>query len=406
MPADQANPQSVLISTIVSVSGGVSAMTRRVIEYLSERNYEVGLAYYQPYSLSPELSVPSWQLLNKSPRARTESALDGVLAHAIGVRLPEFEFAHYLPTKLWREVLSRYQYHMVVSGSVLAAFPIVWQRRPCLAWVATPYLADRKDRASAFPLYRRMFDQLVDVPICRRMERRALRSVRLLAISSYTAREIRRLAPAAHVATMPFAIRSPELGPVASSSNDPRHGWRVGFAGRYDDPRKNISLLLDAFAICRQRGHDARLSLVGAEPSEALRRRAKSMGLEAYIDFGGHLSRAELRDYYRTLDVFVVSSHQEGLGIAALEAMACGCPVVSTRCGGPEDYIVPGKNGFLVSGGPEAMAEAICQIADNRETQKRMGEAAVRTVADRYTDDTAVRIFWEAFDQTYATEPP
>ena len=75
-----------------------------------------------------------------------------------------------------------------------------------------------------------------------------------------------------------------------------------------------------------------------------------------------HVPIETLRDKLRSLDLFVVPSHQEGLCISALEAMACGCPVVSTHCGGPEEFVLDGETGFLVNPDPAEMADATRRI--------------------------------------------
>ena len=123
---------------------------------------------------------------------------------------------------------------------------------------------------------------------------------------------------------------------------------RIGFSGRLDDPRKNLQLLLRALSHLRQAGHRLSALLIGGEPDERLRRLIRELGLGDAVEFTGYLSIETLRDKLRTLDLFVVPSHQEGLCIAALEAMACGCPVVSTRCGGPEEFVLDDETGFLV----------------------------------------------------------
>ena len=71
------------------------------------------------------------------------------------------------------------------------------------------------------------------------------------------------------------------------------------------------------------------------------------------------MNREGLRDMYRSLDVFVLASHREGLALVGIEAMACGVPVVSTRCGGPEDYIKDGVTGYLSDPQPESFADHI-----------------------------------------------
>jgi glycosyltransferase involved in cell wall biosynthesis len=110
-----------------------------------------------------------------------------------------------------------------------------------------------------------------------------------------------------------------------------------------------------------------------------------------------------LRDKLRTLDVFVVPSHQEGLCIAALEAMACGCPVVSTRCGGPEEFVLNDETGFLVDADPVEMADAILRILRAPKLRRRLGTAAREKVIRDYSLARANGIFWHAFDEQFAS---
>jgi glycosyltransferase involved in cell wall biosynthesis len=66
---------------------------------------------------------------------------------------------------------------------------------------------------------------------------------------------------------------------------------------------------------------------------------------------------------YQEAKCFVLPSYEEGFGMVILEAMACGIPVVSTRCGGPNDIVLDGENGYLVDiGDVNAMAEKILAL--------------------------------------------
>ena len=94
---------------------------------------------------------------------------------------------------------------------------------------------------------------------------------------------------------------------------------------------------------------------------------------------------AELRDQLRSLDLFVLPSHQEGLCIAALEAMACGCPVVSTRCGGPEEFVIDGETGILVGFDPEEMAAAMLKVLGDRKLHARLAQGARDRVLRHYS---------------------
>ena len=92
-------------------------------------------------------------------------------------------------------------------------------------------------------------------------------------------------------------------------------------------------------------------------------------------------------------DLFVIPSHQEGLCIAALEAMACGVPVVSTRCGGPEDFVIPGQTGELVPHESEAMASAIARICKDESLRHQLSKGAIAWIASNADATEARRRF-------------
>jgi glycosyltransferase involved in cell wall biosynthesis len=123
-------------------------------------------------------------------------------------------------------------------------------------------------------------------------------------------------------------------------------------------PVKNHSLLLHAFA---QLGDsDARLMFVGdGKGFDALVSLATDLGVEKQVIFAGF--RCDPTPFYRTADIFVLSSNNEGFGNVIVEALACGTPVVSTDCpSGPAEILQNGRFGRLVPiGDPVALACAI-----------------------------------------------
>jgi hypothetical protein len=82
----------VLISTISSQTGGIATNRRFIIDTLRRQGYEPVLAYYEPYSLSPHLSVPSFRLLQRRVESELRYTPDGCEAHGIRAWLPELEF--------------------------------------------------------------------------------------------------------------------------------------------------------------------------------------------------------------------------------------------------------------------------------------------------------------------------
>lgn len=111
---------------------------------------------------------------------------------------------------------------------------------------------------------------------------------------------------------------------------------------------KRIYILLRAFARLSGRYSDVSLEIVGdGEQREPLERLAKELSISNIVMFHGALPRQKIAILYRECDCFVLPSAFETFGVAYIEAMATGLPVIATRCGGPEDFVNE-DNGLLV----------------------------------------------------------
>jgi glycosyltransferase involved in cell wall biosynthesis len=107
------------------------------------------------------------------------------------------------------------------------------------------------------------------------------------------------------------------------------------------------------------------------------------LDLESRFHFMGF--RSDIPQVLHDLDVFVLSSTDEGLSIATIEAMAAGRPVVVTRSGGPQEIVQDGKTGFLVPpADPETLAARVCEILLHPELGARLGAAAGKDVEERF----------------------
>ena len=390
----------VLISTLVPTPGGVTAMWQFIVDCLRRKGFEPVLAFYQPYSLAPRLSVPSYALGTRRPGC-DETPVEGVESHAIGAWLPELEFTTYLATKHWKQLVNSCDYHLAAAGSCLQAFPFVSTRTPFLAWIATPWESDRAERVLELPLIRRVFDRVLIQSAARRMERRVLQSGRFLALSEYTRKELDGIAgQSAVAAVLPTPVNTLALTPQRERVEP----GLIAFAGRYDDARKNVDLFLASIAILSRSNGSTRGVLMGGRPNQPLLDRARSLGVLDRIQFLDHLPRTEYERLLPTIDIFVISSHQEGLCISGLEAMAVGCPVVSTRCGGPEEYVRDGETGYLTGFEAAAIAKAVGSVVADRPLRDRLAAGARRLIETKYSFAAAEALFWVEFDKTFARE--
>jgi glycosyltransferase involved in cell wall biosynthesis len=150
------------------------------------------------------------------------------------------------------------------------------------------------------------------------------------------------------------------------------------YAGRIS-PEKNVGLLVDFMEIlARDTGKDYRLLVAGAGPqSDWLKKETGKRAPNKIVQLG-HLDKDLLADYYASADVFVHPNPREPFGIAPLEAMASGVPVVAPNAGGILSYATQ-DNIWLVEPTGENFASAIQEIIENPQRTKEKVENALQT---------------------------
>ncbi len=121
--------------------------------------------------------------------------------------------------------------------------------------------------------------------------------------------------------------------------------------------------------------------------------------LPPYAEFHYRPPQEKLRELYAQCDVWLCGSAREGFGLPPLEAMACRCPVVSTRVAGPLDFIEEGVNGHLVHiGDVNGLADRLMDVLNlGQEDWTKMSDAAYGT-ATRFTWDDATDLFEKALE--------
>jgi D-inositol-3-phosphate glycosyltransferase len=156
-------------------------------------------------------------------------------------------------------------------------------------------------------------------------------------------------------------------------------GKNILFVGRLE-PLKGLDILFRAVASLENIG-DITLNIVGGDENSLEKARlqelAGRMKLTDSIRFIGSVSQDELPVHYNAADVCVLPSHYESFGLAALEAAACGRPVVASEVGGLPTIVKSGSTGFLVPPKhSDVMAERLCELLGDDMLRSRMGTAA------------------------------
>jgi D-inositol-3-phosphate glycosyltransferase len=157
------------------------------------------------------------------------------------------------------------------------------------------------------------------------------------------------------------------------------------YVGRLQ-PIKGLETLLEAMTMVPE---PACLLVVGGEQDEpesghgaALRARVAALGLERRVRFLRAQPQRRLRLFYAAAEATIVPSYYESFGMVALEAMACGSPVVASRVGGLTTTVQEGMTGRLVpEGDPAALAAAITPLLESAEG-RRLGQQATRWAAE------------------------
>ncbi len=188
----------------------------------------------------------------------------------------------------------------------------------------------------------------------------------------------------------------PDPAPVRASLGIPRDSPVVGYVGRFS-PEKRPELFLEACRQVSSRLPEARFLMVGDGPllSDA-RRRVREAALDSRVILAGF--RDDIPDLLAAMDLLMLTSSQEGLPNAILEAMAAGRPVVATDVGGCRELVTEGISGHLVGqDDPEALAESALRVLALPDRGRSLGEAGRRHVLEEFSAEVMAGRFRDLY---------
>lgn len=368
-------------------SGGMNVYARQLALALGNAGVQVDIFTRDHTDTESKITeiAPGVRVIHL-PGGPTETALDGLFPH-----LPEFSQAlleFQIETGLTYQAVHS---HYWLSGWVGQQMATEW-RAPHILTFHTLSLIKMQSRAGeSEPATRQQ------------VERELMASADHIVVFSPHERDAMvRLyqADATRIGLIPCGVDLSLFRPLDQQEVREKLGLNgekvLLYVGRIE-PLKGLELLLHTAAQL-QTFEQIRVLVVGGgagrdQEIDRLRELAKSLNVDKVFDFIGRVDQQDLPLYYNAADVCVVPSFYESFGLAALESMACGTPVVATRAGGLSTIIQHGRTGYLKAWRcPEAFASSVEMIISSRNLQHSMGLAARRRAEGLSWDNVAGQI--------------
>jgi glycosyltransferase involved in cell wall biosynthesis len=212
----------------------------------------------------------------------------------------------------------------------------------------------------------------------------------VIAISPSLAKELLEFHPGLDIEIIGESVRTDFFVPANGVDKKKAKGKSFFVAARLAE-QKGLSHLLEAVHILLRNGLNSFELVIGGDGPDRLKleKLARTLGVTQHCQFLGALNREQVKDRMQQCDVFVLSSLHESFGVVLGEAMACGKPVISTRCGGPE-FVVNEETGVLVDvGKPQEMADAMADFISGRLSFEP--DAVRNSVVSRFSPEVFVR---------------
>jgi glycosyltransferase involved in cell wall biosynthesis len=183
---------------------------------------------------------------------------------------------------------------------------------------------------------------------------------RTVAVSRFLAARLLELGLAVDPVVIPNVV--PLSAPEPMTGREPHVVAHVSIMG----PAKNLEALLEAVRTLHARRSDFEVRLIGdGESRAALERLADALGLDGVVRFVGRVPAADVPAHLADAAFTVISSTHETFSVSAAESLMCGRAVLSTRCGGPEEFIRPQVGRLVAPGSVAALVEGMDWMLDH-----------------------------------------
>ncbi len=324
----------------------------------------------------------------------------GMRCVEVGARWAFWEPGHYAYTMdLWEKLFKDYDYFVVASGTCIVAHPFALLNKKYGLLISTSYTEDRRQRVESMNYFRLFIDRCAQRSMLK-IEKNILQKAGCIwALSNYSIEKFRAI-------TAPINPVTIHCGHPIDCTNLPELSHKKKNSllalGRFSDPRKNLDMLLRVFEKIYRKNHDATLCVVGHKPTLNQLKPFLSSPSFAHVIFAGQVEQKELIHVLSITSLMLITSYQEGFCIAGLEALLHGIPIISTRCGGPQDYVIDHLTGFQVNiNDDNAMADYAYSILNDPTKHSVMAHNAQQFAAENYSTEHVYSLFRQGFIGMY-----
>lgn len=383
----------ILASWYPSTASPVSGIFVQDQAMILSRHYEVVV-------LAPQLV--SWRDMKPADR--------GIVSESIGQHRALTVYRPQVPALLPRPRVLAFLLYLPLVKKSLAKVLAEWGKPDLIhAHVVVPggWAAAKLGQRHSIPVVLTEHSSPFAMQLRRGYQRHLVRQTlqrvqQVIAVSPSLAREIRDFLPGLSLAVVGNVIKTEFFVPEENIKTESSRAVTRFLSIALLSQQKGLSYLLHAAQILIKRGLTSFELIIGGDGPERpeLERLALELGIAPRCRFLGLLTPAEVRHWMQRCEVFVMPSLHESFCIVLGEAMACGHPVIATRCGGPEYVVTPETGALVEAANPEALAAAMQDFITRGVTYD--AKMVRRQVVERFGEEAFLRNLSAVYEQVWS----